>query len=315
MAALLRTHRAVGRIASSRLLSSISLPATADDVAVQKYEASPQSFKQFPIESIGFEPRTRENGKFAEPSLVVANRKVSGLVHVTPFSRALFPSFGPTGTLGKNKGFQQGKIDDPKLANIEMNLSNGGFPVYGQPNPLMVEYFAWLNAIEQKFLAHVTEAYKEYSGLQKRFGSLLDKSPDVRADLIASAFNGRSIKETRPKGDFPPEQFLAFKRKLYYRASPDRVAAASGAEGLNETDQQLIKEGFLRTAIPVISIDGADLGQPEIKTGDIVSVQYRLDGNMYEIGSNVGLSMRRNMMKVILLRQRPVNAAASKTPI
>jgi hypothetical protein len=45
----------------------------------------------------------------------------SGLLHVTPFTRVLFPKFGPNGNLGLPRGFAPGNQDDPKLAENEVN--------------------------------------------------------------------------------------------------------------------------------------------------------------------------------------------------
>jgi len=293
--------------------------AQLDAAAVASYQKNAQAFTRFPLDKIRFEVQSIDGKKTAFPQLYVDGKQETGLTHVVPFSKILFVKFGPNGNLHQARGYAPGTIDEPKDAEQQFTISNRALSGEGL-NTLTDNYFAWLSGIEGKLIDHILANLDSYPALKKKYGNLLSGDQKIARELLASGISKSTRASKAPEEGKPirnyiaEEKLMSLKQKLYVKALPDRL---QNARPRTEIDGEALKQGLVRRHIPLFNANGQEINVNEsaLKNFDIVSTQLTLNGTLYDIGSNVGFGLRKNIRSIVYLRSTKTANAGRAPPV
>eukprot|EP00052_Salpingoeca_macrocollata_P000895 m.22841 g.22841 ORF g.22841 m.22841 type:complete len:326 (-) comp10953_c0_seq1:44-1021(-) len=312
----LRCSTALLRSASVAASISRRCMSSMDKQADSYYRAIDQAFFNFPIENIRFEVGEHFVSKNPHPMIfATSDAKEPGLLHASPFALSIFSYFGEKGNLGKKLGFGPGTVPDLESAEQEIGISAASLDGEGQ-NEVVLQYFKWLEAIQAKLLDHLLENSSAYPALHQKINTLKHKnySEELLRQMISNDGSGLvKLLKDEGKNPIPGTEFLQFKQKVYYRASPEQ---AQKAKVYTAVDQDMLAKGYVRRHVPLYDSESKEvpLETARIQRDDIISVQSNITCNLYSVGGRVGFGLRRNLRSVVLLHSVHQTEPATSAP-
>ncbi|KNC78783.1 hypothetical protein SARC_08798 [Sphaeroforma arctica JP610] len=218
-------------------------------------------------------------------------------------------SFTLLGSLGKNIFGAEDKIVDIQKAEYEMGIGCKPLAVdVDIVNKQYMEYEAWLLALFDKYLDHLSTNGNDYPMIKERFSTVVDKERQLRMALQDLAYEPSKVERDADGSAKEQGNYTFFKTKAFWPVRDGSRIPSTDPPKKSFGVDTLIEYVYdsKPSMVTLFDIQGKPIPRTEwdVREDDIVSIKATLDAGLFKVNDPKEEDLSGNKKLVIYMGKR-----------